>query len=163
MNIYYGSQSGNCEEISKILYHTFQEHTIRCDKCDPLNAFDITSLVDKDTTYIFIICSTYGNGDPPENAAKFWRQIKKRTIDPVVFQNVSFSILALGNSNYDKFCNFGKNLNKRFEELGGTRIFDIVCVDEVCGLEDPVRKWCDQVIDFCLEKKREGERDRMRG
>jgi sulfite reductase alpha subunit-like flavoprotein len=149
MNIYYGSQSGNCEEIAKILQYRINEEYNILLNCNTLNSLiNIISTNNKieNISHLFIITSTYGNGDPPENAAKFWRFIRKRTTNPLLFENIKFSILALGNSNYDKFCNFGKNIDKKLEELNGNRMSELVCIDEVSGLEEPVTEWLDNII-----------------
>lgn len=151
MNIYYGSQTGNCEEISKMLQYRIEKECNMIIKCDKLNSLtSIISSSDKinNISHLFIISSTFGNGDPPENADILWRFIKKRTTNKLLFKDVKFSVLALGNSNYDKFCNFGKNINKRLEELGGTRMLELTCVDEASGLEEPVDNWIDKVINL---------------
>jgi sulfite reductase (NADPH) flavoprotein alpha-component len=151
MNIYYGSQSGNCEEIAKLLQYRIEKECNLTINCDTLNSLTPLVLLDNkiiNISYVFIVTSTYGNGDAPENASKFWRVIKKRTTNKLLFEDINFCILALGNSNYDKFCNFGKNVDKRLHELGGTRTLNLTCVDEVDGLEEPVSVWCDKVIEL---------------
>ena len=144
MNIYYGSQSGNCEEISKLLQYRIKKECDMLVGCNTLNSLTLDSL--NNISHLFIISSTYGNGDPPENAAKFWRIIKNRKTDKLLLKDVKFSVLALGNSNYDKFCNFGKNVNKRLEELSGTRVLDLVCIDDISDIEEVVDNWCNDVI-----------------
>jgi sulfite reductase alpha subunit-like flavoprotein len=150
MNIYYGSQSGNCEEISKLLQYRIKKECDMLVGCSTLNS--LTSIIESDSinniSHLFIISSTYGNGDPPENAAKFWRIIKNRNTDKLLLKDVKFSVLALGNSNYDKFCNFGKNVNKRLEELRGTRVLELVCIDDISDVEEIVDNWCNDVINI---------------
>ncbi len=139
--ILYGSQSGNCENISKMLYdilHDSDENIIY----GTLNS--ILKDIDNISGTMYIICSTFGNGDAPENASAFWRTIKSRKIRNNLFENVSYSVLGLGNSNYSHFCYMGKKIDKRIQELGGQRIKPLVCVDEVEGLEEPVELWLDQ-------------------
>ena len=157
MNIYYGSQSGNCEEISKLLQDRIENECNISIKLNTLNSLEqliSTNNGVEGITHLFVVTSTYGNGDPPCNASKLWRLIKKRTTSEHLFKNVKFATLALGNSNYDKFCNFGKNINKRLEELGGERVLKLVCIDDVDGLdEEYVTSWCNDVIDLIRDKK----------
>jgi sulfite reductase alpha subunit-like flavoprotein len=148
MNIYYGSQFGNCEEIAKLLQYRIEKECNILVTCETLNT--LTSVIASNKlkpSHLFIICSTYGNGDPPENASKLWRTIKSRTTSKL-FEDINFSVLALGNSNYDKFCNFGKNMDKRLEELSGTRTLPLTCIDDVNDFEQSVTIWCDKVIEL---------------
>ena len=149
MNIYYGGQSGNCEEISKLLQNRIEKECNILTNYNTLNS--MINILSSDNeisniSHLFIITSTYGNGEPPDNADKFWRLLKKRTLNKLLFKNIKFSVLALGNSNYDQFCNFGKNINKRLQELGGILILELQCVDEVDGLEEAVDEWCNKVV-----------------
>lgn len=88
-----------------------------------------------------VVCSTTGNGDSPENADAFWRQIKKRTLPKTHYEGLPFSVLGLGDTNYDKFCHMGKSIDKRLGELGGRRLFELHCADEPTNLEEVVEEW----------------------
>lgn len=139
--ILYGSQSGNSEEISKILYDTLKNDEAII--YGTLNS--IVDNIEEMNGTVYIICSTHGNGDAPENAAKFWRYIKSRQIKKNFLANINYMVLGLGNTNYSQFCYMGKKIDKRIEELGGKRIHPLVCVDEVEGMEIPVEEWLQQV------------------
>lgn len=108
---------------------------------------------------VLVIASTTGNGDAPENAERFMRHVKKAvkdlqpqvggkgsSADGLPFRNVCFSVLVLGDTNYDQFCNTGKNLDKKFQELGGTRAKPLACADEATGLEDVVDAWTSSIL-----------------
>jgi sulfite reductase alpha subunit-like flavoprotein len=139
--ILYGSQSGNCENISKLLYDILNDGN------EPIIYGTLNSIlnkIDNISGTMYIICSTFGNGDAPENASAFWRTIKSRKIKNDLFKNINYNVLGLGNSNYSQFCYMGKKIDKRIEELGGKRIKPLICVDEVEGLEEPVELWLDQ-------------------
>ena len=139
--ILYGSQSGNCESISKMLYDILNDST------DSIIYGTLNSVINNLESIngtVYIICSTFGNGDAPENASAFWRYIKNRKLNNTFFANINYMVLGLGNSNYSHFCDMGKKIDKRLEELGGKRMKPLVCVDEVEGLEDPVELWLQQ-------------------
>lgn len=100
---------------------------------------------------LYTVCSTTGNGDSPDNADKFWRIIKKRSIAKDTFQSSSFCVLALGDTNYDKFCYMGKSIDKRMKELGGHRFLDLHCADEATGLEEVVEEFNSKVVCSLLQ------------
>jgi sulfite reductase alpha subunit-like flavoprotein len=57
---------------------------------------------------MYIICSTFGNGDAPENASTFWRTIKSRKIKNDLFENINYNVLGLGNRITHNFVIWGK-------------------------------------------------------
>ena len=93
------------------------------------------------------MCSTTGNGDSPDNADKYWRLIKKRSMPKDSFGDLPYCVLALGDTNYDKFCYMGKSIDKRMAELGGSRFLELHCADEATGLEEVVEEWNEAVVD----------------
>lgn len=92
------------------------------------------------------MCSTTGNGDSPENADGFWRWIKARALPKDLCEGLPFSVLGLGDTNYDKFCFMGKSIDKRLNELGGKRIVDLHCADEPTNLEEVVEAWKTKIV-----------------
>lgn len=178
--IMYGSATGNSEAIAKDLAETYEMILKNPDSktyfsevvCAELNQFKKMKLTedvwckppvagnDSVKHGVLIVASTTGNGDPPENSDKFQRYLKKsaRTAkkDPTFrpMQHVAFSVLALGDTNYDQFCEHGKVINKYMLELGGTEIRPLTCADEGTGqLEEVVDGWTAsilmQVTDAC--------------
>ena len=143
--ILYGSQSGNSEsiaielsiDINKIGYKT---------KCMSLNN-SMNMDIKNNNIFTVFICSTYGNGDSPENASKWWRYYKKRSLEKNLFSGIYYTVLALGDSNYDKFCQMGKNIDRRINELGGIRKFEITLADSN-NLEEVVEKWRNSIIEY---------------
>lgn len=87
------------------------------------------------------MCSTTGNGDPPDNAERFARWIKRKTLSPCMLAGIRYAVLALGDTNYDKWCIAGKQLYHRFEQLGASPFYVLGCADESVGLEAVVDPW----------------------
>jgi len=86
-----------------------------------------------------VICSTTGQGDLPDNARPFYRQLRK--LPPGSLSNVHIAVLGLGDSNYDKFNNAAKMIEKTLVELGAQRFLKSVYADDGIGLEIAVEPW----------------------
>jgi len=143
--IYYGSQSGTCEHLSFNLKNTLEEKYKLDIICDSLNNFDFS--INNDENIVIIITSTYGNGDSPENAAKFWRQVKNRKLNNENFKNMKYIILGLGDSNYVDFCGFAKKLEKRLLDLNSCKMYDTVYIDSVLNeTDEQFDQWVSKII-----------------
>jgi sulfite reductase (NADPH) flavoprotein alpha-component len=67
-------------------------------------------------TIIFLL-STYGNGDSPDDGENFLNWIEK--INPEKqFAELEYSILAFGNSNFEKHVGFGLRTEKALKQGG---------------------------------------------
>lgn len=148
--ILYGSQTGNAAEIAKITYDMIKEsEAVNVKACMCLDDYikDINIEHFKNIiSHLIVVCSTTGNGDVPDNASKFWRKIKSRKLNSKLLEGVSYTVLGLGDSNYDQFCHAGKQIFKRLGELGATPFQSLVCVDEVGDMEENVEQWMNTTI-----------------
>ncbi len=75
--------------------------------------FDLTK-----ESVVVVVCSTTGDGEPPENAARFWRQLKSKALPAGHLAHLRYVVLGLGDTNYSSFCQMGKEFARRFLELG---------------------------------------------
>mmetsp|Transcript_6984 Transcript_6984/g.16110 ORF Transcript_6984/g.16110 Transcript_6984/m.16110 type:complete len:1060 (-) Transcript_6984:1411-4590(-) len=168
--ILYGSATGNAEHIAKDLAKTYETYLSNPSflgyftsvQCCELNKYKKNCLdtwssspdsnnLQKVKHGIIIVCSTTGNADAPENADRFVRWIKRKTTKGDTFQHCAYAVLGLGDTNYDVFCAMGKVIDKRLEELGGTRAVSLGMADEATGLEEVVEPWVGNVISELAE------------
>lgn len=114
--ILYGTVSGNSEYCSYDL-----EKEIRKIKIDVLvknmNSYEHNKLTNEHL--VLIITSTYGDGDPPEDAQDFLEYLNNTRPN---LKNVNFAVCALGDTMYPNFAKTGKDFDHIFEKLGATRI-----------------------------------------
>jgi sulfite reductase (NADPH) flavoprotein alpha-component len=77
-------------------------------------------------THALFIVSTYGEGDPPDAAAPFWRAASD---NPVDLAGLRYGLLALGDRTYDHFCGFGRELDGWLQRAGANALFERIDVD----------------------------------
>ena len=151
--VLYGSATGNAEHIAKDLASKPTPEGFDQIICAPLDKFKKfqDTWVQPPTGIskrhgIIMVASTTGNGDAPENASRFVRFVKRKGTPTDLFQHCAFSVLGLGDTNYDQFCETGKLLDRKMRELGGHRAIPLTCADEATGLEDVVEPWVKKVF-----------------
>jgi sulfite reductase (NADPH) flavoprotein alpha-component len=134
LNVLFGSQSGNAESIAKRLVKEAKKQGYNATIAALENA---TPAQLAQESCALIVTSTWGEGDPPDNALQFWEQL---TADNELrFATLNYSVLALGDTNYQHICGFGKSLDSRLEALGAKRIFDRI--DCNVDFEEGAARW----------------------
>ena len=82
------------------------------------------------------VASTTGEGDPPDPALAFVRDMMAA---PAALPSLQFAVLALGDREYEQFCGFGHRLDQWLRQSGATPLFDLVEVDN--GDAGALRHW----------------------
>ena len=132
--VLYASQSGTAEGLARKLTKelTSKGHVATF---LPLEGYTPASLAAE--RYALLIASTYGEGDPPDAVQPFYNQLCMEHFPR--FENLSFSVLALGDSNYEHFCKFGRDLDEKLASLGAFRMCERVDCD--VDLDEPFARW----------------------
>lgn len=158
--ILYGSQTGNAESIAK-RYQLESTKMGYTSVVGPLKDHEKLKFLESKITVI--ICSTTGNGDPPENAEAFWRFIRKN--HPKDFlKGKKFAVLGLGDTNYENFCNMAKQIDKRLTQLGAEPFVNKGMADDAVGLEQVVEPWISSTwekLSKLIEKKIEVKEEKI--
>jgi len=84
----------------------------------PLNALEPNRLPAR---RILFVVSTYGEGEPPDNGARFERSLAGASL---ALHDLEYAVLAFGDRQYHHFCAFGQRLDERLKQCGATPLFD---------------------------------------
>lgn len=139
VTILYGSQTGNAQGLAKKAGKKLEE-----------NGFQVTVLAMSDfkpnnlkkVQNLLIVASTHGEGDPPDNALSFHEFLHGKRAPKL--DNLRFSVLALGDSSYEFFCQTGKEFDTKLDELGGTRLYPRFDCD--LDYDEPAAEWLAGVL-----------------
>jgi sulfite reductase (NADPH) flavoprotein alpha-component len=139
VTILYGSQTGNAQGLAK-----------KAGKKLEGNGFQVTvsSMIDfkpsklKKVQNLLILVSTHGEGEPPDNALTFHEFLHGRRAPKL--DELHFSVLSLGDSSYEFFCQTGKEFDTRLEELGGTRLYPRFDCD--LDYDESAAEWVEGVL-----------------
>ncbi|HLH54693.1 MAG TPA: sulfite reductase subunit alpha [Verrucomicrobiae bacterium] len=132
--ILFGSQTGNSENLARRAAKAAGQRGF-APTIQDLSKYPVEQLSSEQR--LLVITSTYGDGEPPDNAKAFWEFLSNETAPKL--PHLRFSLCALGDSNYPRFCAFGKQLDSRLEELGGTRVHPAAICD--VEFEEPFSNW----------------------
>ncbi|MGV9796973.1 diflavin oxidoreductase [Mycobacterium sp. NPDC003449] len=135
----FGTDMGNAEDAAMSFAEAAAAALGIESEARELNQIDIAEL--QSTTHFIVVTSTFGDGEFPDNANLFWEAISAATDR---LEHMSFGVLALGDSSYELFCNAGKLLDERLEELGATRMAERVDIDGF--YEQPAKDWTTDVV-----------------
>lgn len=129
----YASQGGQAQAIAERSASQLHAAGLTVD-VRPLNAIDLPALAQQRRA-LFVL-STYGEGEAPDNAARFEQRLLHDAAD---LSQLEFAILALGDRQYTHFCGFARRVEAHLQRLGAQPLFDRLDADR----SDPgvLRHW----------------------
>ncbi|WP_152394578.1 assimilatory sulfite reductase (NADPH) flavoprotein subunit [Paenibacillus guangzhouensis] len=136
--ILFGSQTGNAQRLAGRLAERLKAQGITV-TLSAMNQYKTNQL--KKVDYLFVLVSTHGEGDPPDNALTFHEFLHSKRAPKL--DGLKFSVLALGDTSYEFFCKTGQDFDSRLAELGGERVTDRVDCD--VDFEESAAGWIDAV------------------
>ncbi len=137
--ILYGTVTGNSEALAKKLADALRPTGLSARVRDMAHC---EPNVLNEATCVLLVASTYGDGEPPDDAAPFWEGVVRgNNLD---LRGVKYSVLALGNTTYDHFCKCGRELDAALERHGALRFYPRVDCD--VDFDQTARSWLDGVV-----------------
>jgi sulfite reductase (NADPH) flavoprotein alpha-component len=139
LTVLFGSQTGNAHGLAKKTSKKLEERGFQV-TLSSMADFKPNSL--KKVQNLLILVSTHGEGDAPDSAIAFYEFLHSKRAPQL--EGLQYSVLALGDTSYEFFCQTGKDFDKRLEELGGKRLTPRVDCD--VDFEEPAAEWMNNVI-----------------
>ncbi|ANS74228.1 reductase [Paenibacillus yonginensis] len=130
----WASQTGNAEEAAAYSAGKLKQQGIDVQLVG-MNGITVQELAQE--SFVLFSVSTFGAGDPPDQGAAFFQALK--AVDAPRLEQLNYAVLAFGDSSYDTFCEFGRKLDSRLQELGAKRILACTCCDR--DYQEEIDRW----------------------
>jgi len=142
--VLFGSQTGTAEGLARKL----AKHLKSAGFDAALGSLEgyVPATLAAEKLALFVV-STHGEGEAPDPAQAFFQQLCVEHFP--LLENLFYAVLALGDSHYEHFCQFGKDLDAKLRALGAAPLLERVeCDVEVdapfaawkTAIEDRLRK-----------------------
>ena len=138
ITILFASQTGNSQKIAHKLASAIQDENNTVTVASTAD-FKVNNL--KKLDHLFIVASTHGEGEPPDNAISFYEYLHSKRAPQL--NDVKYSVLSLGDTSYEFFCKTGIDFDERLKALGATAIVPRVDCD--VDFEEAANGWIEQV------------------
>lgn len=139
ITVLFGSETGNAQQLAENVTEKLKQNGFHVNLV-AMNDYKFNKL--KKERCLLIVVSTHGEGEPPDNAAAFYEFLHSRKAPEL--KQLKYSVLALGDSSYEFFCQTGKDFDKRLEELGAQKIHPRQDCD--LDFDEPAAAWFDSVM-----------------
>ncbi|XP_017097078.2 NADPH--cytochrome P450 reductase isoform X1 [Drosophila bipectinata] len=141
--VFYGSQTGTGEEFAGRLAKEGIRYRLKGMVADPeeCDMEELLQLKDIDNSLAVFCLATYGEGDPTDNAMEFYEWITNGDVD---LTGLNYAVFGLGNKTYEHYNKVAIYVDKRLEELGANRVFELGLGDDDANIEDDFITWKDR-------------------
>jgi len=119
LTILYGTETGNCKSLAEKVAKKAAKNGLSTEVCD-LKDYTVEQLAEVKNPTLFII-STWDEGAPPPKAKPFCDALATTDVD---LSGLPYTVLALGDTEYELYCECGKQIDARLAELGAERVMD---------------------------------------
>jgi sulfite reductase (NADPH) flavoprotein alpha-component len=137
--VLYGSQTGHGRRLAEQLAHAAERAglAVRVQSALDYNPRELAA-----ESLLYVVMSTHGDGDPPDDARAFVDFLNGRRAPKL--EKLAYSVLALGDSSYPKYCEAGRLIDERLAALGARRLSARVDCD--VDYERAADEWLNQAV-----------------
>nr|XP_022918376.1 NADPH--cytochrome P450 reductase isoform X1 [Onthophagus taurus] len=141
--VFYGSQTGTGEEFAGRLAKEGMRYNLKGMVADPeeCDMEELVNLKNIPNSLAVFCMATYGEGDPTDNAMEFYEWLQNGDAD---LSGLNYAVFGLGNKTYEHYNAVAIYMDKRLEELGATRVFELGLGDDDANIEDDFITWKDR-------------------
>lgn len=144
LTILYGSQTGNAKRVAESLSERIagQGIEVRLVRADRYATREL-----KDERMLYIVMSTQGDGDPPDDSLAFVEFLNGRRAPKL--QQLKYAVLGLGDSSYPFFCGIAQSLDQRLSQLGAQRLHETGLAD--LDIDTVAQPWRDAAVALAVQ------------
>lgn len=139
LTILFGSQTGNARHVAEALAKQAQAKGITA-KVTDMADYKTSQL--KNEQYLVIVTSTYGEGEPPENAIGLHNFLFSKKAPKL--NGLKYAVLGLGDTSYEFFCKTAQDFDQRLAELGATSVQTRLDLD--VDYQAQAESWSNEVV-----------------
>lgn len=138
--ILFGSETGNAEDLAYTIGDMAPTYgfTSQVRGMDEIDTDELTNV-----RRLLICCSTWGDGDQPDNAQELFDAVSELNIGSLT--GISYGVLAIGDSAFDLFCESGKEWDMVLEQKGANRAVERIDCDT--DYDDYADEWMSMALD----------------
>ncbi len=140
ITLLYGSQTGNGRGLAQELVEKAAAQGININ-CLSMADYKPRSL--KQEGILLIVVSTHGEGEAPDDAIELHQFLNSKRAPKLA--ELQYSVLALGDSSYEFFCQTGKDFDERLTALGAKALVPLVECD--VDYEAIAEQWQNAIIE----------------
>jgi len=145
LTIIYGTQTNNSRMLAERLKHHAEASGVSV-RLYRASDYPVREL--QKERLLYIVISTQGDGDPPDDSRGFVEFLLSKKAPKL--EQLRFSVLGLGDSSYPKYCEVGRVLDARLAQLGATRLLERADCD--VDFEPVANGWLDQAVGRASEE-----------
>lgn len=140
LTILYGSQTGNAKGVANQLKAAAEAKGLAVKL---VNMADYKPAQLKKEKFIAVAVSTYGEGEPPEDAENLHAFLASKKAPKL--DGVKVAVIGLGDSSYEFFCQTAIDFEERFKALGAETV--VARADLDVDYEDQATAWIGGAVD----------------
>jgi sulfite reductase (NADPH) flavoprotein alpha-component len=144
LTILYGSQTGNAKGVAKSLAAQATAEGLSVD-LKSMGEFKPKSI--KNVTHLLIVASTNGEGEAPDDAITLHEFLASKKAPKL--ESLHYSVLALGDTSYEFYCQTGKDFDEYLAKLGAKQMTPRVDCD--VDYEDDANAWSKSIVEQAKE------------